>query len=132
MIEYPSLLNDTEVQVELGLLEGPGVLVVAALKDSVEDSGREEITVDTTRFLAQIPPAIQAFASERLAAPRHDDEGDAKADLLLNARKLRSLAVAEETLEDARENYRGDADWESTIERAREARERLRRRHNLT
>jgi DNA primase len=126
LIEHPPLLNDPEVQTELALLEGPGVLVVAALKVSLT----EEITLDTTRFLAQIPPAIQAFASERLAAPRHEDEREAKANLLLNAHKLRSLLFAEETSEDARENYR-DADWDATIERAREASERLRKKHRV-
>ena len=127
LIEYPTLLRDPEVQRELGSLEGPGVLVVAALKDSLS----QEKTLDTTRFLAQIPPAIQAFASERLAAPRHDDEADAKVTLLLNARKLGSLISKEETSEDARENYRGEADWDMTIERAREANERLRKKHNV-
>jgi DNA primase len=127
LIEYPSLLGDPEVQVEMGLLEGPAALAVAALRSALT----EQKTLDTTRFLAQIPSAIQAFAHERLSAPRYESEGDAKEHLLLNAQKLGRLLHSAETSAQAREIDRQDADWEATVERAREANEHARQKHNL-
>ena len=127
LIEYPSLLSDPEVQVELAVLEGPGALAVAALKDSLT----EEITLDTSRFLAQIPPAIQAFARERLAAPHHEGEREAKSHLLENALKLKRLILSRETDEIAREVDKAAGDPEQESQLLREALGRARQKHNL-
>ena len=131
LIEYPSLLGDPEVQVEMGLLEGPAALTVAALRSALRPQDGAQKTLDTTAFLAQIPSAIQAFAHDRLAAPRHESEGDAKEHLLRNAQKLGRLLHSAETSAQAREIDRQDADWEATVERAREATEHARQKHNL-
>jgi len=127
LIEYPSLLSDTDVQAELAVLEGPGALAVAALKSSLT----EEITLDTSRFLAQIPPAIQAFARERLAAPLHESDREAKTHLLENVLKLKRLILERETKEIARdvEKARGDSEEETSL--MREAWARARQKHNL-
>jgi DNA primase len=154
LIEFPALLNDADVQVGLELLEGPAALAVAALRgalvwrdgdanrvsegvsqaesgEGMNVSNAGEITLDTSRFLAQIPPAIQAFASERLAAPQYDSEGDAKDLLLGNAAKLRGLILERETKEIARdvEKAQGDPDVETSL--LREALGRARQKHGL-
>jgi DNA primase len=155
LIEHPELLEDDEVRASLSLLEGPSARTVAALAGSFrsspsaddphratgalqsagqappEERAPEERrsyaqkTLDTSSFLAQIPPPIQAFASERLAAPRHENREDAKGYLLDNARKLRTVMLGRETSDLARETYRALGDWQAETDLAREAAERI-------
>jgi DNA primase len=94
-------------------------------------SGPTQKTLDTSSFLAQIPPPIQAFASERLAAPRHENREDAKGHLLDNARKLRTVILGRETSDLAREAYRALGDWQAETDLAREAAERAKQKLGL-
>jgi DNA primase len=146
LIEYPELLDDPEVRGFLSLLEGPSARTVAAISDSIRivllppsgppsdpslDPGRgarPQKTLDSGSFLAQIPPPIQAFASERLAAPHHDCRDDAKGHLLDNAQKLRKVVLGREANDLAREQYKAAGDWQVETELAREADERVRQR----
>lgn len=138
LIEYPELLDDLRVRPFLSLLEGDWARTVAAISDlfrvalsPVSDLGgdtRPQKTLDSGSFLAQIPPPIQAFASERLAAPHHDTRDDAKVHLLENAQKLRRLILAREANDLAREQYRAAGDWQVETDLAREADERVRQR----
>jgi DNA primase len=156
IIEQPALLDDPEVQAELAMLEGVSAQVIAAVSDSIrivilppqtgfgassavhgdppkapaqrDQAGvRPQKTLDTSNFLAQIPPAIQAFASERLAAPQHESLEEAKTHLLDNARKLRRVLLERETVELAREQYKA-GDWQVEVELAREADARVRQK----
>lgn len=102
LIEWPVLLGDPEVQEALHLLTGESAKTVAALAQCLrtreagpeveqKDAQGGEIALDTGSFLAQMPPAIQAFASRRLAAPEHASMDEARETLLMNASKLRDM-----------------------------------------
>jgi DNA primase len=161
LIEYPSLLVEPEVQETLALLEGASASTVAALSRAVAEApaatrGRaptrdtdhedkasdvphpgaesheiREKSLDTSRFLAQIPPAIQAFAAERLAAPRHPTRDEALRNLLENGRKLRTVMLERETVDLSRETYKAGGDWEAAMELARTAQNRVREKHGM-
>jgi DNA primase len=85
-------------------------------------------------FLAQIPRSIQAFAVGRLASPLFDLVGDAKVELLGNARKLRRLSLSRENAAGMdrlnRVQAQGDVDSENALmlEAVRRAQERERLR----
>jgi DNA primase len=142
LIEYPELLDDPEVRGVFSLLEGASARTVAAISDSIRivvsppsdpgsDGGGSALpqkTLDSGSFLAQIPPPIQAFASERLAAPHHDSRDDAKVHLLDNAQKLRRVVLGREADDLAREQYKATGDWQTETELAREAADRVRQR----
>jgi hypothetical protein len=87
---------------------------------------------DSTEFLAQMTPAIQAFATARLAAPNHESLEDARATVAANSKKLRSTTVAQETRQAVREQHRVAGDWETEVELARHAWSRNRERHGLS
>jgi DNA primase len=135
LIEYPELLEDPEVQGVLSLLEGASAQTLVALSDSIrivlsppsDPNGASvpQKTLDSGSFLAQIPPPIQAFASERLARPNHDSSDDAKVHLLENAQKLRKVVLGREANDLAREQYRAAGDWQAETELAQEAAKRV-------
>ena len=136
ILEYPSLLDEPEVQAELGLLQGSSAQTVVAVRECmriafVGEAPTPQKTLDTSNFLAQIPPAIQAFASRRLAAPEHLSLEEARGNLLENAQKLRRIMLGQETNDIARETYKAAGDWERETELAREASDRQRQKHGL-
>jgi len=153
LIEYPSLMSEPEVQEVLNLLEGPSATTVAALSRAVaaapahgpprggsasdvphpegESHKTREKSLDTSSFLAQIPPTIQAFAAERLAAPQHETREEALRNLLENGRKLRNVVLERETLDISRETYKAGGDWDAEVELARTAHDRMRERHGV-
>jgi DNA primase len=155
LIEFPELMDDAEVQGCLSLLEGPSAQIVRALADSLrpapaplqgagQDPGNSmgppagppasppasterQKTLDTSSFLAQITPPIQAFASERLAAPRHETREEAKDHLLENAQRLRTMMLEREANELAREQDKAAGDWETQTKLAGEANEHIKK-----
>jgi DNA primase len=145
LIEYPELLEDEEIGPALNLLEGASAHTVAAIRKSLRSVASSQTSgtidsdahdgnqkrLDATVFLAQIPQAIQAFASERLAAPRHDTLKDARASVIENATKLRKLILGREADDIAREQYKAAGDWQVETELAREAMDRVRLRHGV-
>jgi DNA primase len=153
LVEQPALLEDPEVQEALALLEGNSVLVVRALRDSLVDAPPDppesvggsgpggadaaqsapsrRKSLDFSRFLSQIPEPIRPFASERLAAPRFSSVSEAKEHLLDNGKKLKRLVLSQESAELAKEQHRAAGDWETEQQLAREAEERIRRKHGL-
>ncbi len=120
LIEYPELLTDPGVEVACQLLEGDSARTVAALAACTKSSPEGEKTLDSAEFLAQMPPAIHAFAAQRLAAPRLESVDEAREVVLSNADKLKSMMVERQASELSREQ-RQAADWEAEIELAREA-----------
>jgi DNA primase len=128
LIEWPSLLEDREVEVELALIEGPSVMLVASLRRAWKPAAK---SLDVDRFLSEIPPAVRTYANERLASPEKESEADAKRDLLENANKLKRLLLSQEAAQITRETYRAQGDWEAEKELLREAAERLRAKHGL-
>jgi DNA primase len=118
LLDYPSLLADPEVLAACVHLEGPAVLTVAALRKA----HTQEKGLDTAAFLAQIPPAIQVFAQNRLAVPEHESEGKAKEALLASAQRLERLILAQDIVDISRD-LENDAD----LEKLRDAQERAER-----
>jgi DNA primase len=128
LIEFPSLLEDPEVETELSLLEGPAVMAVAALRRAWK-TVEKRLNVDA--FLAEIPPAVRAFANKRLASPETESEANAKRYLLDNAKQLKRLLLSQEAAQITRETYQAQGDWDAERELLREAAERLRAKHGL-
>jgi DNA primase len=128
LIEWPGLLDDPEVADELTLLEGPGALLVAALRRAWNS---EEKTLDTAGFLEAIPEAVRTFAAGHVANPETESEAQAKGYLLDNANKLKRLLLSQEAAQFARETYRAQGDWDTERELLREAADRLRAKHGL-
>ncbi len=138
LIEFPSLLDDPEVQERLGMLEGPAALTVGALararKSFVSRGGTLEIAsvgLDIVDFLAQVPGPIHAFASERLAAPLHDSLEVARASVLENASKLQKIVLGRETEDLARAQQKVVGDWQAERELAENAQARVRQKHGI-
>jgi hypothetical protein len=92
---------------------------------------RGEKVLDTAEFLAQMPAAIQAFASARLAAPAHETIEDARSTVAAAGKKLRETHVARETSEIVREQHRVVGDWESGVELVKHAEALARARQGL-
>ncbi|APS00149.1 DNA primase [Pajaroellobacter abortibovis] len=130
LLEFPSLLRDEEVQIELDLLEGVSAQVISLLANRLDESS-EEVFLDIPYFLTQIPPAIHSFVLKRCTAPCHENSEQAKLCFLENARKLRRFVLSRETLDIARSQRKIEGDWEAEALLAREAEERARLKHGL-
>jgi DNA primase len=130
LLDFPDLLFDPEVGRACALLEGDSARVVAQLGASTKTSPDGEKTLYTTEFLAQMPPAIHAFAAKRLASPRLDNKDEAKSVVLSNAEKLRSMMSKRETKELSQE-LRHASDWETEVALAEEAARRLKSARGL-
>jgi DNA primase len=131
LLDYSVLLDDSAVRETLGLLEGESARIVVAMAKCIRVDARGEKVLDTGEFLAQMPSAIQAFASARLAAPVHDTLEEARASVLANARKLRETNTARETLETVREQQRVVGDWEAEVQLAKHVDALVRQRQGL-
>ncbi len=131
ILEFPELLDDSSIRGELELLEGDSARIVAAIAKCIRVTASGEKRVDGTEFLAQMTPAIQAFASARLAAPMHETLDEARATVAANSRKLRGTTVAQETRVAVREQHRVAGDWEAEVELAKRAAAMNRERHGL-
>jgi DNA primase len=132
LLDFPVLLEDSEVLPAIGLLEGESARIVAAVSQAMRTNERGEKVLDSTEFLAQMTGAIHDFASARLAAPAHDTLDDARATIRVNADKLREINVARETSEIVREQHRVVGDWDAELELARQADSLVRRRQGLS
>jgi DNA primase len=116
ILEFPELLDDSSVRGALELLEGDAARIVAAIAKCIRTGPSGEKRVDGTEFLAQMTPAIQAFASARLAAPVHETLEEARATVAANSKKLRGTTVAQETRVAVREQHRVAGDWDAGVE----------------
>ncbi len=118
ILEFPALLDDSVVRGELDLLEGESARIVAAIAKCTRVTASGEKRVDDTEFLAQMTPAIQAFAIARLAAPVNETLEEARATISANSKKLLGTTVAQETRVAVREQHRVVGDWEAEVELA--------------
>jgi DNA primase len=118
ILEFPALLEDSAVRGELELLEGESARIVAAIAKCTRVTASGEKRVDDTEFLAQMTPAIQAFAIARLAAPVNETLEEARATVSANSKKLLRTNVAQETRVAVREQHRVVGDWEAELELA--------------
>jgi DNA primase len=131
LLDFPVLLDDSEILDVLELLEGESARIVAAVGQSMRINLRGEKVLDSSEFLAQMPPVIQAFASARLAAPAHDTIDEARATVSANAKKLRESNVARETSEIVREQHRVVGDWDTEVELMKHADALVRQQHGF-
>ena len=128
LIDYPSLLDDEEVAEALEPLEGPSVIMVAALRRAWSSEAK---SLDTEAFLAQFQDPHRKFACERLANPEAESEAAAKGYLLENAKQLKRLLLSQEAAQITRETYRAQGDWEAEQELAKAVDERVRKKKGL-
>jgi DNA primase len=128
LIEHPALLDDEEVAVALDSLEGPSVIVVAALRRAWDGAAG---TLDTDAFLSQIPATHKGFAARHLADPEAESQVAAKGYLLENAKQLKRLLLSQEAAQITRETYRAQGDWDSERENLRALEERVRLKRQL-
>ncbi|HEY3816197.1 MAG TPA: DNA primase [Polyangiaceae bacterium] len=120
-LEFPMLLDDSEIHGVLKLLEGESARIVAGIRQAMRTNAQGEKDLDRHEFLAQMPPAIQAFATARLAAPAYDTIDEARSAVIANAKKLRESNVARETSEIVREQHRVSGDWDTQVGLAQQA-----------
>ena len=120
-LEFPMLLDDSEIHGVLELLEGESARIVAGMRMAMRTNVQGEKNLDRHEFLAQMPPAIQAFATARLAAPAYDSIDEARSAVIANAKKLRESNVARETSEFAREQHRLEGDWDTQVDLAQQS-----------
>ncbi|MGH7298123.1 MAG: toprim domain-containing protein, partial [Polyangiaceae bacterium] len=128
LLDFPGLLDDSEVQAVLPHLEANSARIVAAIGSCMRVNARGEKVLDTTEFLAQMQDDAKAFASARLAAPMHDTIEEALETVTKAAKRLRGTSVARETSEIAREQHRVVGDWDTELELAKHANELVRQR----
>ncbi len=134
LLDYPELMGDPAVEETFHLLEGDSARTLAVLVDSWRAAGltAEEGTkpdpnpTEILERLAQIAPAIQTFAAERLSAPKHDTLEAAKEELMTAAARLMSMALSDDTRSAAEEQRRGEGGFDEELEVARELENRLR------
>jgi DNA primase len=146
LLDYPDLLDDAEVGEAIGVLDGDCALAVAAMRqnlgkaNSAPTGGDGDVRgvsnkgIYADEFLAQIPRSIHSFAVGRLASPLFELVGDARYELLENARKLRRLSLSRENAAEVDELHRvsasGDVDSEMAL--LRNIDRRVRQKRGLT
>jgi DNA primase len=119
ILDFPALLDDSEVQAILSLLQGTSAQIVAGIAQCRRAGARGEKVLDTTEFLAQMQGDAKAFASARLAAPIHETIEDARETVVKAAKTLRGTHVAQESSEIVRELHRDAGNWDAGVERAK-------------
>lgn len=129
LLDFPELLQDSDIEETLSLLDGPVALAVAAMRQCL-GHGR---AVDVGEFLARCPALIHPFAARRLAGPVFESLGDAKAEALQNAQKLQRLLLKNDNTASREELRRLDmlGDVASEEAKLREVQQRALKRHNL-
>ncbi len=128
ILDFPALLDEADVQAALPLLEGNSARIVAGIERAMRPNARGEKVLDSSEFLAQMLPAIQSFASARLAAPEHDTIEGARETVANASKRLRTITVAQEAGELARDQQRVAGDWDLERERAEQAQALAQRR----
>jgi len=125
-------LDDSSVRGDLELLEGDAARIVAAVAKCTRVTASGEKRLDVTELLAQMNPAIQAFASARLAAPALETLDEARLLVAANSKKLRETTVAQENRDAVREQHRVVGDWEAEVELVKQAEALSLGRHGLS
>jgi DNA primase len=121
VLDFPALLDDSDVQGVLSLLQGVSAQIVAGIAQFRRTNERGEKVLDTSEFLAQMRGHANSFAAARLAAPMHETIEDARETVVKAAKRLRDSHVAQETNEIVREQQRDAGNWDSEVERVKHA-----------
>ncbi len=131
VLDFPVLLDDSEVQSALELLQGESARIVSVMRRFMRVGDKGEKRLDSSEFLAQMPPPIQSFALARLAAPAFDTVDEARVAVSVNAKILQASNVTRETGETVREQHRVVGDWDTELELAEHVQGRVRQRHGI-
>ena len=126
-IEYPELLDDSELAACGDLLTGDAAKVVALARTFASEAGK---TLYATEFLARLEGQVREFAAKHLAAPKYETLADAKAEALVAVDRLRRLQVEQETTEVSSEQRR-NLGWDESARLASEVAKKQRERHGL-
>ena len=130
-LDFPILLDDSEMQHAIELLEGESARIVSGVAKSMRIDVHGQKVLDSSEFLAQMPPAIQSFAAARLAAPEYETIEEARTAVSANAKKLREINIARKTNEIVREQHRVIGDWDTQVELAKHVDALVRQRQGL-
>ncbi len=128
LLDFPELFDSPEASEAAAVLEGDVAAGLAALRHA-----RETGIADAELVLAKLAAPIHPFALARTARPKHERLVDAKAELVSNLRKLKSLESSKERSVKMEELQRadkiGDVEEQETI--LRRLQDRARERHGV-
>jgi DNA primase len=129
LLDYPELLAREEVVAGIEPLEGDLAAAIAAVRQSWESGSFDNPEL----VLAKLSPSIHPFAAARLAAPRHAQLEEARAELSENAKKLRRFELERMKTEAVEELERAarQGDFDQEIALLGELNRRARERHGL-
>ncbi|HEY1956778.1 MAG TPA: DNA primase [Polyangiaceae bacterium] len=127
VIEFPELLQDSEMAVATELLGGDAAKAVALVRTFSSESGTK---VYATEFLSRLDEPLRSFAAKHFAGPKYETPAEAKTEALLAASQLRRILVEQETAEISSEQRR-NVDFEEQKALASEVARKQRERRGL-
>ena len=127
VIEFPELLQDTEVANATELLTDDAAKAVALVRTFSSETGTK---VYATEYLSRLDERVRTFAAKHFAAPKYETAADAKTEALLAATQLRRIHIEQETAEISSEQ-RKNLDFEEQSHLARDIERKQRERHGL-
>lgn len=135
LLDFPELLDTEELLAYSAHMEGDTAAAVACLRASEAsaenaDGQSSSMSLDH-RMVSRLPEGLRAFATQRLAAPVHEEIDLARVELFANLDKLRNVELTKlrssalSSMERARQE--GDFDQELALLKEQELRARRRR-----
>lgn len=118
ILDFPELLEDPDSVELFDLAEGNLALALLQLRQArVDGNLAPGSPTHVEQVLANLPESMHAFASRRLAAPRHQTLDDARAELLGNLGQLRKLMLAREKAQTVEELHKvaASGDFEAEL-----------------
>jgi DNA primase len=112
ILDFPELLDDPDVMGAITELEDDAALGVAAVRQMWDPKK----SLQASELLDLMPPAIHAFAANRLASPLFDAAAEARTELLDNAKKLRRRAWSRDKAQLVEALARAEGRGDSTAE----------------
>jgi DNA primase len=112
LLDFSELLDDPEVMEAVAELEGDAALGVAAVRRMWDPKK----SLQPSELLDLMPPAIHAFAANRLASPLFEAPEEARTELLDNAKKLRRRAWSRDKVQLVEALARAEGRGDSTAE----------------
>lgn len=133
LLDFPELLESDELFAYSSHMEGDSAAAVATLKLIALQKGGNLAGSALHEALPRLPDRLQAYAAERLAAPKHLDIESARVELFANLDKLRHMELtrlSSSALSEI-ERARQEGDYDQELELLRMQEERARRKRGL-
>lgn len=140
LLDFPELLLNAQVKLQLSTLVGDLAAAIAALVFEVESVRNPESargfswsSEATERFVARVPGSLREFARTRIFAPQHADIDIARVELFANFDKLRRMELTKQSSGTINEIERAqkEGDFDQELELLKEQASRARKRHGL-